>query len=317
MARGIERGLLFRDDSDKEDLIRRLSELCEKQAWSVYAWALMSNHFHLLVRSVRNPLSQNMRSLMSGYAGYFNRRHRRHGHLFQNRYKSIVCEEETYFLELVRYLHLNPVRSGIVKDLNELDEYKYSGHSAIVGIAKRKWQNTEEVLVRFADKRRQSIHRYREFVATGFQQGRRPELEGGGLLRSNGGWMGVKELRRGREKYRSDERVLGSSSFIEEVLREVDKREEVKNKGVNLPVLMGRIASEMGISAESITGSGRSRKISRARAVLAYVWIRYLGRSGYELAKCLRKSPQSLYILANRIAGDNMIVTYNLERWCF
>ena len=157
MARWIEQGLIFRDDRDMENIIRRLSELASKQAWTLYAWALMPNHFHLMVRSGKSPLSRNMRSLMSGYAGYFNRRHNRHGHVFQNRYKSIVCEEETYFLELVRYLHLNPLRSKIVKDLNELDSYRYAGHSAIVGTVARKWQDIDEVLGRFSDKRGRAI----------------------------------------------------------------------------------------------------------------------------------------------------------------
>jgi putative transposase len=86
---------------------------------------------------------------MSGYAGYFNRRHKRCGPLFQNRYKSLVCEEETYFLELVRYLHLNPLRSKIIKDISELDGYRYTGHSALVGKTKCLWQDTDEVLVEF------------------------------------------------------------------------------------------------------------------------------------------------------------------------
>src|SRR3990172_4242197 len=214
MARGIEQGLIFRDDRDRDDFVRRLSELAEKEAWLIYAWALMPNHFHLLVRTGKNPLSRNMRSLMSGYAGYFNRRHKRHGHVFQNRYKSIVCEEETYFLELVRYLHLNPLRAGITKDLNELDSYEYTGHSAIVGTVERKWQDTEDVLGRFSDKRSIARRLYREFVEAGVGQGRRPELVGGGLLRSCGGWTGVTELRKGRENYRSGERGLGSPSFI-------------------------------------------------------------------------------------------------------
>ena len=128
MGRGIEQGLIFRDDRDREDFIRRLSGLASMQAWIIYAWALMSNHFHLLVRTGKYPLSRNMRVLMSGHAGYFNRRHNRQGHVFQNRYKSIVCDEETYFLELVRYLHLNPLRANVVKDLNGLDNFKYSGH---------------------------------------------------------------------------------------------------------------------------------------------------------------------------------------------
>lgn len=79
----------------------------------------MPNHFHVLVRTGVRPLARTMRALLTGYAGGFNRRHRRSGHLFQNRYKSVVCEEEPYFLELVGYLHLNPLRAGLVADLQE------------------------------------------------------------------------------------------------------------------------------------------------------------------------------------------------------
>ncbi len=316
MARGIEQCLIFRDDRDRENFIGRMSELASKQAWLIYAWSLMSNHFHLLVRTGKVPLSLNMRALMSGYAGYFNRCHNRQGHLFQNRYKSIVCEEETYLLELVRYLHLNPLRAGIVKDINELDSYKYSGHSAIVGTVERKWQDTDDVLGRFSDKRRVARRLYREFVEAGVAQGRRPELVGGGLLRSYGGWTGVTELRRGREKYQSDERVLGSTSFIEEIVKEAEKQEEGKNRQVSLGALIGRICGDMGISKESMSGGGRSRAVTRARAVLAYTWVRHLGRSGHELAKALGVTPQALYASSIRVASDNVIRSEDLERWC-
>ncbi len=316
MARGIEQGLIFRDDHDMEDFIRRLSALSSKQAWIVYAWALMPNHFHLLVRSGKSPLTRNMRSLMSGYAGYFNRRYSRHGHVFQNRYKSIVCEEETYFLELVRYLHLNPLRARIVKDMNELDIYRYAGHSAILGAVKRKWQDTDEVLERFSNKRGRTIRLYQEFIAAGVEQGRRPELEGGGLLRSHNGWRGVMELRRGREKYRADERVLGSSSFIEGIIEEAEKQEEGKHKRVSLKTLISRIAADKGISREGITGGGRNRAVTSARAVLAYAWMRYLGRSGYELSKVLGVTPQALYASSSRVEADNKIRPDDLERWC-
>lgn len=316
MARGIEQCLIFRDDRDRENFIGRISELASKQAWFIYAWALMSNHFHLLVRTGKGPLPRNMRVLMSGYAGYFNRRHNRRGHLFQNRYKSIVCEEETYFLELVRYLHLNPLRAGMAKDLNELDGYKYSGHSAIVGTVELKWQDTDDVLGRFSDRRRVARRLYREFVDAGVEQGRRPELVGGGLLRSCGGWAGVTELRRGREKYRSDERVLGSTSFIEEIVKEAERQEEGKNRQVSLNALMGRICRNMGISKESMSGGGRNRAVTRARAVLAYTWVRHLGRSGHELAKALGVTPQALYASSIRVEADNVIRPEDLERWC-
>lgn len=318
MARGIEQGSIFRDSYDMEDFIRRLSELAEERAWIVYAWALMPNHFHLLVRTGKEPLSRNMRSLMSGYAGYFNRRHNRHGHLFQNRYKSIVCEEELYFTELVRYLHLNPLRTGIVKDMKELDGHKYTGHSALMGKIKRAWQDTEEVLARFGANRKDAAREYRKFVTAGIQHGQRPDLEGGGLLRSHDGWKGVRQLRKGREKYRSDERVLGSTSFIEETLKEVELKEEIKSrsKKITLETLIGRIAKDKGVSKESMTGGGRNRKVAEARATLAYIWTRYLGRSGYELAKTLGVSPQALYSASARFEENGGIDTEGIHRCC-
>ena len=318
MARGIEQSAIFRDDRDMEDFIHRLSGLAMQKAWIIYAWSLMPNHFHLLIRTGKAHLSRNMRSLMSGYAGYFNRRHKRHGHLFQNRYKSIVCEEETYFTELVRYLHLNPLRAGIIKDIKELDVYKYTGHSAIVGKSKRAWQDTEEVLARFSDDHREAIREYRKYIAAGIEQGQRTDLEGGGLLRSHDGWKGVMQLRRGREKYCSDERVLGSSSFIEGLLKEAEVREEriTKDKEVGIETLMVRISKEMGISREALAGGGRNRKVARARASLAYIWLRHLGRSGYELAKTLGVSAQSLYAASSRVEADGVIKSKDIERRC-
>ncbi len=106
----------------------------------------MPNYFHLLVRTSSLPLPRSMRSLLTGYARSFNRRHRRSDHLVHNRYKSIVCEQEPYFLELVRSIHLNPLRARIVRNLRELARYPYSGHTALVGKGKYRWQDTGAVL---------------------------------------------------------------------------------------------------------------------------------------------------------------------------
>ena len=316
MARGIERRRIFFDDRDRDDFLRRLSELAISTALVVYAWSLMPNHFHLLVRTGRVSLSQNMRSLMSGYAGYFNRRHRRHGHVFQNRFKSIVCDEEVYLLELVRYLHLNPLRAKVVKHIRELERYPYSGHSALLGRVARPWQKTADVLRRFSDRRRQAIKGYQEFVLAGVHEGRRPDLTGGGLLRSHGGWVGVSALRRGREAYRSDERVLGSSSFVESILKEAEIQWEGKYRRVDLATLKKRISHDMGISLESLTGGGRTLPLSRARAVLSYVWVLYLGRSGRVLARELGVSPQAVYAASSRVRREMEIKPVDLERWC-
>ena len=211
MVRGIERTAIFRDEVDRTDFLARLAALAEAGALTVYAWALLPNHAHLLVRTGTRPLPRSMRSLLTGYAGAFNRRHKRVGHLFQNRYKSIVVEEEVYLLELVRYLHLNPLRAKVVPKLRQLDRFPWTGHSSILGTVSRPWQDTQTILTQFGPTPARARRAYRAFLAAGLPQGRRPELQGGGLLRSLGGWQAVAALRRGREAYCGDERILGRS----------------------------------------------------------------------------------------------------------
>jgi len=133
MARGIERRKIFLDDNDRKSFLERFAIILEETQTQCYAWALIPNHFHLLLRTGPTPLSKVMRRLMTGYAVTFNKRHKRAGHLFQNRYKSVICEEDPYLLELIRYIHLNPLRASLVKDLKELDKYPWTGHSAILG----------------------------------------------------------------------------------------------------------------------------------------------------------------------------------------
>lgn len=180
MARGPDRERIFRDPRDRDDLVRRLATLTTAGARSVYAWALLPNHFHLLVRTGARPLARTMWSLLTGYAEAFNRRRRRTGHLFQNRCKSVVVEEEPYFLELVRYLHLNPLRTGVVPDVRGLDRYRYSGHAPLLGTASYRWQDIGTALGRFGGNPRRARAKYQAFVVEGAGQGRRPELMGGG-----------------------------------------------------------------------------------------------------------------------------------------
>ena len=133
MVRGIERSRVFRSDADRNHFLERLGEILQETKTICYAWALIPNHFHLLLRTGPVPISTVMRRLLTGYALWYNLTHRRHGHLFQNRFKSILCQEDSYLLELVRYIHLNPLRAGLVGDLNELGRYAYSGHSVLMG----------------------------------------------------------------------------------------------------------------------------------------------------------------------------------------
>jgi len=117
MIRGIEQGSIVRDDRDRNAFVGRMGMLAKGSETSLHAFALMSNHAHILLKSGPDGLSTYMRRLLSGYAQYFKRRHKRFGHLFQNRFKSIICEEDAYFAKLVAYIHLNPLRAGLVESL--------------------------------------------------------------------------------------------------------------------------------------------------------------------------------------------------------
>ena len=195
IGRGIERSGIFRNDFDRADFLGRVEDLSREGSWIIYAWAFLPNHFHLLVRTGKQGLPKSMRKLLTGYVVNFNRRHGRCGHLFQNRYRSIVCEDDPYLLELTRYIHLNPLRAGLVRDLEELKRYPWSGHSVLMGVIKRDWQDTENILGFFGRRRGDAVQGYSQYVSEGVREGRRPDLVGGGLVRSMGGWSEVLSLR--------------------------------------------------------------------------------------------------------------------------
>lgn len=303
MGRGIERRAIFLDDVDREDFLSRLERLVEKKALVVYAWALMPNHFHLLVRSTLTPLSRAMRSLMTGYAGYFNRKHERVGHLFQNRFKSVLCEEETYLLELVRYIHLNPVRAGIENSLDSLERSSATGHSVLLKKVDRPWQDRNEVLRRFSRTEEKARKAYRSFMEDGLGKPVPGNLEGGGLVRSFGGWGAVASLRRGREHYRSDERVLGGSDFVEGLL--IKSEEEEGNRKLlrqkwPLGRLLGAVCERVNVPVDTLGGNGKDRKVALAREGVSYLWVKGFRMSGGELARETGMKPITVYLAAKR-----------------
>lgn len=263
MGRGIEGCAIFRDDDDREGFLKRLSDGVGKPGGpKLYAWALLSNHFHLLLRSGEENLSSTMRRLLTGHAVRYNLRHKRQGHLFQNRFKSIIVEEETYFLELVRYIHLNPVRCGIVKDMEGLARHPYTGHSVIMGKRQYDAQDVNEVLSRFSDKRNKSIPAYDGFVAAGLHQGRREELRGGGLIRSSSG-IAALTTQKPDERELSDERILGSGNFVESVLLDNDNYRLAGMSSID--DILREVSEKSGISKEQLLGPSRNRRISSAR----------------------------------------------------
>ena len=238
MARGIERRKIFWDDKDRSSFLERLAIILEETQTQCYAWVLIPNHFHLLLRTGPTSLSTVMRRLMTGHAVTFNIRHRRSGHLFQNRYKSVICEEDAYLLELIRYIHLNPLRAGLVDELKELDRYPWTGHSAVLGRRKNPLipelpdkpvkslaeKSVEDVLKHFGETFKIARRRYRQFVKKGIDHGKRPDFQGGGLVRSAGGErIGLLGLKK-EERELSDDRILGSGHFVAQVLEKTNEK---------------------------------------------------------------------------------------------
>ena len=298
MARGIERRDLFRTDVDRQDLVSRLEKLVVETGAAVYAWILMPNHFHLLIRSGPTGLSTFMRRLQTGYAVAFNRRHKRSGHLFQNRYKSILVQKNEYLLELVRYIHLNPLRAGLVRNMRSLDAYRWSGHAVLIGRRQAAWQDTEQVLDLFGRTRNVAVRAYREFIVEGVPMGRRPELTGDAICGRAGDARPNEALDAASEWRPVDQRVLGSAQFVAEIHQKSESRLGYRLGPKQIePVLMElleKLCDKEGIRPADIRGPSRERDVSQVRRELARQAVRELGIPLVAAASFLHVTPPAV-----------------------
>ena len=313
MIRGIERRKIFRNNKDREDFLDRLSNLLPETETLCYAWAFLANHAHFLFRTGPIPLATLMRRLLTGYVVSFNRRHKRHGQLFQNRYKSIVCQEEIYLRELVRYIHLNPIRAKIVRTLPELNRYAYSGHSMLMGRKNRSWQDVDYVLGYFGETVKGARKAYVSYVEGGIDQGRQNELTGGGLIRSVGGWSEVRRLReQGQDHVMSDERILGDSEFVDSVLSRAEEKYErhyeLKRRGYDLDRIAKRVAEIYQMEPRDIMSKGKQQRKVKARSLFCFWAVKELGMSLRDMARRLEISPPAVGYSVERgesIAREN------------
>ena len=216
-------------------------------------------------------------------------------------------------MELIRYIHLNPLRAGLVNDLKELDKYSWSGHSAILGRRKNPLipeppkrgpapctmrfasskslseATIEDVLLHFGNKVREACRRYRQFVKNGVDQGVRPELQGGGLVRSAGGDASVLSSNRKEDRELSDERILGSGDFVAFVIQDKNELEEKRlDKKIPLGALIRLVSDFLGIEKSEVFSRSRKRIIGKARALIAYYSIYEMGYKGAEVGRALR-----------------------------
>jgi len=312
MARGIEGRPIYQNDTDRQDFIKRLALIIDETETKCLAWALIPNHFHLLLKSGAEPVAKVMLRLLTGYAVSYNLRHNRQGHLFQNRYKSILCQEEPYLLELVRYIHLNPIRAKQLPDMKSLAKYPFCGHATLMGKLKNDWQDSNGVLRLFGKNITQARRKYKDYVHKGIGKGRRDDLTGGGLVRSVGGWQNVKMMRKAKLWQKSDERILGDGDFVEETLAASQESLEIKYsleaRGYDLDKVADRVCELLGVNQSDIWAPGKERYRVQARSLMCFWASRDLRISQIKLSRKFKLSPTAISKCVKRgekIAQDN------------
>ena len=263
ITRGNRRQGIFLDEKDMRKFLGFLAEYKGRHPFRLYAYALMKNHLHLLVEVEETPLSRIMQSLLFRYTRYFNGRYGEVGHLFQGRYKAIVCDKDAYLLELVRYIHLNPVRVKIVK---RPEEYLWTGHLSYLGRGGDDLIDKAFVLDQFSENRSLARRRYRRFVWEGIASGH-------------------------QEKYYEvkDQRYLGEESFINQIEAERGKDESWVYE-VPLKAISQEVSRVTGITGERLYSATRDREGARGRGLVAYLAKRVSDYMVKEIASHFKRS---------------------------
>jgi putative transposase len=274
IVRGNARQQIFFENADYLRLLRFIGEGVKKYNHRIHAFCLMPNHIHMAIQVGDISLSRIMQNLCFRYTQWVNRRQERVGHLFQGRYKAVLVDADSYLLELVRYLHLNPVRAGMVKSP---EAYPWSSHLAYLGEKKFPWLTTDWVLSQFSSSRRRADKEYREFVHSEIAGGHREEFHRGA---------------------RGERRVLGEDNFIEEVLSRV--RHERKRTPA-LGEVVKKVGEYYGVKEAELSAAGKSHRISVVRGIIAWLVLESRELTLVELSKQLKRDVSTLSSAAKRV----------------
>jgi putative transposase len=245
ISRGNQKQTIFEDRDDFLQFRKFLEDAQRRFSFRLYAYVLMPNHFHLLLEVSSHPLFKVMQTLLYRYTRYFNNRHRMVGHLFQGRYRAILCDRDNYLLELVRYLHLNPVRAGLADDATQ---YPWSSHAVFLKGRDERGVAVEEVLSYLSKRRGDAVRKYTEFVSEGAGQGHRDDF------------YEVKE-----------QRYLGDDEFIDQVEKEREKVEDTSNVKLTIDEAVEETLRHFGAIIKETLDKERGHEASRLRAIAAYV----------------------------------------------
>jgi len=268
IARGNQKRKTFLDGRDYQAYLERMGRYRRRYGYTIHAYCLMPNHVHLLIESSEQPLGKFMQGLQQTYSQYFNLRYRKIGHVFQGRYKAIVCQQDEYLLELIRYIHLNPVRAGMVKSP---EGYLYSGHRAYVDGKTTETIDPLKVLELLGGKAG-----YRKFIRGGLGEGH-------------------------NEKYYEveDQRFLGEEGFGEK-LREEEAEPRTKQRKP-LEVIVKKLGQELKVGTTELVSSDRSWGVSKARTMIAHVLVRRQGYGLGEVARYFGRDTATIGTLVGRL----------------
>jgi len=244
MLRGNGGQEVFFSQEDRSRFFLLLQEGIERYGHRVHAFCLMTTHVHLAIQVGNIGLPRIIQNLAFRYTRWVNWRRGRRGHLFQGRYKAVLVDADAYLLALTRYIHLNPVWSGIVESP---EDYPWGGHRAYLGMETIPWLTTEWVLSMFSQKAGSARQAYREFVE---------QRRGGGYQREYGMGSDV------------DSRILGDTNFLEKVLGQEQKE---LGRSVTMEEIVSYFCKQFSLREEELSGSGKDRRISRVRAVMAWL----------------------------------------------
>jgi hypothetical protein len=251
----------------------------------------MPNHIHLLIETSVEPLSKIMQGIQQSYTSYFHNKHKSVGHLFQSRYKAILCEKDSYLLELIRYIHLNPLRASLVEDP---EDYLWSSHRVYLEFLYQPFIKTSFILRHFSEDNSTALRLYNQFIQDGVDERKQDEF-----------YNVVDQLYLGslefidRAKRKSNDKELNE-------LREIDQSRKDLNdscfdKKKTLSELLKSIAKISKISQETILSNSRAQMASDIRSLFAYVATKHLGFRNKILAEFLKRESSSISNMVRKV----------------
>ena len=309
MARGVSGREIFLDVEDRCSFIDRMAKLVAETGISVMAWALMPNHIHLLVQTGSTPLKTFMHRLLTGHACYFNKRHGRTGHLFQNRYKAILVEAESYLLEVLRYIHKNPLKAGFIENIKDLGAYQWTGHYGIIHAGSYRWQNKKFILSFFSRGKDNGIPGYIGFMAGSPVKGDSDIFENGSFTLGNHGIIENEECKRKpSDDYKIN--VIGSRKFALNIYEHLknQKRRDLRNRDIQRDVIMALMEEARnvyGVSKAAISSGSKRLNVSKAREFLSYSLLIEYGLKQIDCSRILGISSQAVRTAADRFSSSN------------